>query len=429
MSVFSELLEVYISRLGISEKQLAEICGFSRSYIARLRNGQRMSPNVEKMERLFDTLKLSQREYEEIWNLYMEERQGEEKSNLIRNALGFVSGFRSAFRLSSDMKIDYTIPDIHVIEGREDVSYMVKLIIEQEAARQEGMLRLIIQPECGVVMEILKNAFKINRNFCVEHLVCLDNYTERTGDKYYNIGLLEKIMPVVLCGQNINYNVHYYYDKVTSHFNDFSLMPYLVLTEDRVIQIDYAFEHAVVYQEKEIWENFLKKFEVMWENRFPLYDLAINEKSLLIQNNVYVAGNIPCMSNERKVVSYFTKTGICQFMETGKIGDLSGRVCQLLEPKERHNMIRKIIEMTKRGLYEPRLIREERYQWPRELTIRLYNYENMALCYELENEGNTVWLKEKSTVRLFYHFLESFGDSPYVTSVEETLKYLEQYAI
>lgn len=48
MSKFSEHLDKCISNSGMTENQLAKMSGFNRSYIALMKNGQRVSPDTEK---------------------------------------------------------------------------------------------------------------------------------------------------------------------------------------------------------------------------------------------------------------------------------------------------------------------------------------------------------------------------------------------
>ena len=56
MSKFSEHLDKCISNSGMTENQLAKMSGFNRSYIALMKNGQRVSPDTEKMVKLLDVI-------------------------------------------------------------------------------------------------------------------------------------------------------------------------------------------------------------------------------------------------------------------------------------------------------------------------------------------------------------------------------------
>ena len=78
MSEFSQALECGIYKSGLTENQLAKISGFTRSYIALMKNGQRVSPDTVKLKKLLEALSLSAYEYENIWNAYLKARYGED---------------------------------------------------------------------------------------------------------------------------------------------------------------------------------------------------------------------------------------------------------------------------------------------------------------------------------------------------------------
>lgn len=468
MSKFSDMLEQYITQAGISEIQLAGVSGFSRSYVARLKNGQRVSPDAEKMGRLFEALNLSTAEYAEIWNLYLEERQGKEKYKLTKTVLEFIDSFRLVSKLSADMKITYSIPEVRIINGREDVNYMIKLLVEKEAAEGEGHVRVFVQPEHRGVMEALKSSFKINHNLKVEHVVCLENRTEKDKDKYYNIKLLEQIVPLILCEEKNDYSVYYHYNKVESQFNRFSLMPCGIITGDRVINMDWELENAIIYQEKDIWEFFVSAFEKMQEECEPLYipirepaeELKVYTERKEAASDIYCIGSQPCfgilnitelfekyaaepaaaavialgnclkrwresiIKNNYKIVTYFTKEGLQRFMKEGMVDEISDRLYHPIEPEDRRRMINGLIEMTKEGFCEPRLIQEKRYQYTERVYMVSYNFDDTLLYYSTSEHFFSV--REKTLTKLFYEFLESFRDSTYVCTVEETVEYLKE---
>ena len=68
MSEFSRALEAHIYRSGLTENQLAKISGFTRSYIALMKNGQRVSPDTVKLKKLLDSLSLSPHDYDVLWD-------------------------------------------------------------------------------------------------------------------------------------------------------------------------------------------------------------------------------------------------------------------------------------------------------------------------------------------------------------------------
>ena len=340
MSEFSNMLEQHILQAGLSEIQLAQATGFSRSYIARLKNGQRISPDTERMTKLFDALSLTAAEYAQLWNLYLEERLGKEQYGLTRKMLSFLSSFRQVSRLGAAVRMEYALPEVSLVEGNADLAYMIRVMIEREAAgqwsakqevagqrettgqemtgqrkaagqemigqRENGRkpigqershVRLFLQPECVSAMEALKNGFRMNPGFLAEHIVCLEK-----EKKTENITLLEKLIPVILSRRRADYRVYYYYDRVSAHLNSFSMMPYFLITGDCVLNMDYELEHGIVYRDPQIRDFFVRRFDRLAGTCRPLYERLTDEKELMAHylqqkaaNQFYCIGNQPCM--------------------------------------------------------------------------------------------------------------------------------------
>lgn len=284
MSKFSDLLESHIKKIGLAESQLAEITGFSRSYIARLKNGQRISPDTEKMTRLFDALGMTVDEYKKLWNLYLEERLGKQKYDLNKKVLDFISSFKDTSKLQIETKYNHQIHGVRLIKGSEDVGYIIKIIIENEAAKEKGHLRLLMQPENIEAIAALKSGFKTNPKLKAEHLICLEGHTNQEHDNYYNISLLQKLVPVVLLQKKIDYNVYYYYDKISAHLNKFSAMPYFIITNEFVVNIDYDCKNALLYNEQEIIEFYKNMFDNLKRECNTLIKPSVKSVESIISN-------------------------------------------------------------------------------------------------------------------------------------------------
>ena len=90
MTNFAKSLEKYIYRSALTESQLAKISGFNRSYIALIKNSQRVPADVEKVRRLIAALNLSPYEYDSLWKEYLKARYGEEKFELQRQIVNLL---------------------------------------------------------------------------------------------------------------------------------------------------------------------------------------------------------------------------------------------------------------------------------------------------------------------------------------------------
>ena len=132
MSEFSQALECGIYKSGLTENQLAKISGFTRSYIALMKNGQRVSPDTVKLKKLLEALSLSTYEYENIWNAYLKARYGEDTYKMHMSAISFIESFGRISTISIKSDFFHDIPDINTINNRMDLEVFVKAVLEQD---------------------------------------------------------------------------------------------------------------------------------------------------------------------------------------------------------------------------------------------------------------------------------------------------------
>lgn len=118
MSGFSELLESYIQRCGLTQEELAQSSGFSRSFIALMKSGQRMpSPDRYKsMAQLMDAMGLSPDESDRLWRSLERCRTGEVKYAQWQEIIRLLDSEKTVSQ--SDKK------DIRSVRGGSDKIYL-----------------------------------------------------------------------------------------------------------------------------------------------------------------------------------------------------------------------------------------------------------------------------------------------------------------
>lgn len=467
MSEFSDILEKHIMMCGLTENYLSNITGFSRSYISKLINGQRVSPNIEKMTLLFNMLNLTPEEYAVLWDLYLKERLGNEKYQLNKEVLDFVDSFHMSPNINFKMDISFQIPDVKVITGRIDVESFIKIVIYKEANKKSGYLRVAMQGESERVLEAIRDALMMNDNFRVSHLVCMEKMTDKNS--YENIRLLKSLIPIILSGHEYNYHAYYYYDNIEAHFNRFSWMPYCVITEDYYVCVDAAFEHGVIYKDEDIRMFMIDLYESMIEECQRLCHPIYNNEQMIqyysqinvITGNTYTIAYQPCMGildiedlfdkyatneykttleglkarirkrreiyekNQWKLVTYFTREGIEEFMRTGFSRELPKGIYGEISYEDRKKVIRSMLRMARDDIYYPYLIDERKYKWPEEVMVESSDLMHLGLFYNINQKYNRFIIQEVSLACLFHKFMVNFRDSMYTKTREETISYLE----
>ena len=243
MSEFSQALECGIYKSGLTENQLAKISGFTRSYIALMKNGQRVSPDTVKLKKLLEALSLSTYEYENIWNAYLKARYGEDTYKMHMSAISFIESFGRISTISIKSDFFHDIPDINTINNRMDLEVFVKAVLEQEALTQDGYVRMIMQEDFSLLYTMLPSVCRSNNKLKVEHIICLEGADgDNVKNRIRNLEILKVLMPVFLAGNENGYDVYFYYDKIASHFASTALMPYMIMTSNYVVNISVDLE-------------------------------------------------------------------------------------------------------------------------------------------------------------------------------------------
>ncbi len=469
MSKFSQDLETYMLKSGLTEKQLAKISGFPRSYIALMKNGHRVSVDIVKLKKLLEALNLSPYEYEELWDAYLMARYGNEFYELSRNMVSFIESFGRISKLSIKSSFNHEIPEVRTIDNRVDLEFFVKAVIEQEALKTDGYIRLIVQEDFSFLFNLLPSICRTNSKMPVEHIVCLEgNDTQSIKEQCYNLKTLGKLLPILLSGDENGYEIYYYYDKISSHFSTSALMPYLIITSTYAINISTNMEYAMISREPESHRLFLRLFDerkkicrkMLCKIPTGTHIFEYYMKKRPDTENVYTIGSQPCfgvfpvdamvekyfsgqdgklmemilavLKQNREIygatqtiTSYFTKSGITRLMEQGIIQELPREIYIPLKPEDRKLLLHMLITAIKSDSYKAYLINDEKFAYPEELLMTTYNFAMVDIIYMSNNIETRFILEEQSLARSIYGFLEKLKDGIIVYDSENTLAYLE----
>lgn len=469
MSEFSQALETYIYQSGLTENQLAKISGFTRSYIALMKNGQRVSPDTVKLKKLLEALGLSPYEYDTLWNFYLKARYGEQAYELRMNVISFIESFGRLSKISIRSDFHHDIPDIKTINNRMDLEVFVKAVLEQEALNPRGYVRMIMQEGFSFLYNMLSAICRGGNKLAIEHIVGLEGYDcQESSNPGYNLKILGTIMPVMLAGNDNGYNVYYYYEKVVSYFSGSVLMPYVIITSDYVINISADYEYALISREADTHRLFsqlfmqrrksckkmltriptgMNMFEYYAKHRpasetmytigsqpcfgvFPVDTLvknyfALEDQALLDTILEFLAQNRQIYSHGQNLTAYFTKSGIQKLMEQGVIDELPSELYISLLPEDRLKLLKMLISAVKGGSYKAYMLDEQKLAYPPELIISAYSLTEVNIIYMPPHTEARFALEEQSITRILYNFLAELDQSTWIYSFEETVQYLE----
>lgn len=467
MSMFSEHLERCIMDSGLTENQLARISGFNRSYIALMKNGQRVSPDAGKMKKLLETLNLPPQEFDLLWREYIRARMGEDTYERNRAVIDLMESFGNISRISIKSFYQHEIPGIKTVENHMDLIYMVRAVMEQEAMRQDGYIRIIMQADIPILSNILPGLCQNNKQLRIDHIICMNQNTgnDEKQEQLYNIRMLKYLMPIVVFGNSKNYKVYHFYDSVKSHFSKTSLLPYMVLTQEYVICMNVEMTKGIIYREREFLDLFGKLFSELKQSCRMLLK-RIEDESEIFQYHasgeymgdvIYTIAQQPCFgmlkvdglvrkyyrqgnepyrvmlenalkknekimsSGQIKIVSYCTKTGLQRFAENGIVDEIPGEVYRTLELQDRKNILKNLLEMIETGKYELYLLEESEITFPKELFIVSYGIADAILMYLSEKEKARFLICETSLTKIIYDFFQDIVRSPQISDEKKAV--------
>ena len=287
----------------------------------------------------------------------------------------------------------------------------------------------------------------------------------------YNLKFFEKLVPVILSEKELRYHIYYYYDKVNSHFASSTLMPYVIITSDYVINISVDLNHGLISKDREVINLYSHLYDMRKrESRPMIQKLGANaeyiglcqEKPESHPETIYSIGSQPCFglfdvesmffkyikgdntesacqfqqlvqSNKQfvfdgklPVVSYFSKEGLKQLMKNGIVEEVPRELYTCLDMEDRKKLIKMLIEAVRDGWYTAYLMDDEAIRYPKSLIVTTREITSVNIFYLPEKNESRFALKEQSLSKMIYEFLADFQKSTYVINRDDTLKYLEK---
>lgn len=472
MSKFSDHLEQGIMSSGMTEKQLAQVSGFTRSYIALMKNGQRVSPDTEKMTKLIQALNLPPYECEELWKEYIRARVGDYVFERDLAVVDFIHSFNNVSDISIKAVHQYDIPDIKTVNNRMNLEYLIKAVIHNESLKKDGYMKIIMQGEEDILNHILPGICKENKNLKIEHIVCMQKYEDSSADggQLYNVRMLKKLIPTVIFGNSANYQVFYYYDHVATRFNSGTLLSYMILTSEYVICMEPDMNSGMLSKEPEMLQLYDQLFQSHKKNCKQMFCYMTNMMDVLAwhtrndekENVTYTIAQQPCFGvlkvdglikkycrpendtlipyfkdtmqknnqwmtlDTNKHVSYCSREGLKRFMKEGRIDEIPDELYSPLTVEDRKVILQTLLLEMKKGKYELHFLEEEYYRIPRKLFITAYGLSNVVIVYLSEQEQLRFRLTENSMTRILYDSLQNLVKTPQVNEKEDAAEYIRK---
>lgn len=269
MTIFADTLRKYLESKNTTIYNIAKISGVERTMIQHMKAGKRLPSNVSDVQALAKAMMLNLSETEELIRSYNITHMGEENYFRREHVGKIISGFydmNTASKLilpkgSQDtLEMNETLKEII---GRSNINRIVKALLEMEANKKGGHVKLMVQPEYTYLFDCLTSIDFSTNNTLVEAIIVFDK-NEGNRSTLYNLNVLEKLVPTLF--QCDIFHPYFIYENVDSLFNKNSFMPYKIITSDYILGISYEHDKALLYNDasmsKLMNETFKKQLSI-----------------------------------------------------------------------------------------------------------------------------------------------------------------------
>lgn len=473
MSAYSEILQKYIAEKNIKISKLVQYCGMERSSMYKIINGKRKPANWEMVKRIANYIQLTPKECETYYDAYYRSRLSEEEYQQKQQIEEFIYNFdyiynkKPIYLEHGGMEITtFDETKIHVLEGKTEINYYLKLILERTAQKKKSEIFMIEQFDNLYLRDTLLMIGKHNVNLQIQHILCFQN-----KGKYAmkNIEILKKVIPFYGC--ECQYEPYYYYDEITSHFYNMNLFCNVVICDEGVVTYTSDYMYGQLMRDKNVIQMYQKLFEYYQSQTYPL----LTKVSSVLQEYMSVGQDVmmgteqarahslhaePCVipfinerilrknikktvlgreedielflryiEVEREVIDNgnfccsFTLQGIEKFILTGKIEEIPGDFYYAIEQKDCIEIIKQMLPYLRKGIY--RILKNKRAQINNELHVFASPSTGHLLFTQNKKELIYVYMNEPGMIQQFYDFMDGLTEEISLYSPEEAVEKVE----
>ncbi|SDM63098.1 helix-turn-helix domain-containing protein [Acetanaerobacterium elongatum] len=481
MDSFAAYLKELIEKSGISIQKLSSLCGIERTYLHKMLSGERLCPDTEAVKRIAKVLMLDLQQTKKLEEKYLIAKMGEEVYARHRLVKSLIESFdnpvvpRSPWSISSDTAILDFNGDVKPLQGMEEVSRFVKAVVEQESAKENGVIRILAQPEYTFLTELLAHIGQTKQEVSIIHLMCLQRNISEQSDNRYNLQLLSHLVPLItsVC----NYQPYYYYDDVYAHINIASVLPYLIITETYAMSISADASSALVCRSQELQGFYLGQFERILAqaqrminrldspmalfseygqpdsvDNMPGYslfvepcfghfltaDIVLKYMSPSLKADESIVQWMTAQSIEKDIVrkaecyriSFFLTEGLDSFIQSGRVRELPPEFYTPLDKLCRYKLLRSLYEQSSLGKYLPVIVNPQTFRLPRNLIIGSFHQDSITFTYISPAQGMLIFsFHERSVVHAILSFLLYLKESEYALPHEETMAIIREKVV
>lgn len=456
MSVFSDLLNHYIKEKEIKIYSLAAACQMDRSMLYRIISGKRNPPSLEVFHRMAEYLQLTPAEFEKLKDAYELTRLGASIYYRRKSVEQFFTHFPSHITseniqflfhkatFSPELPSDETV--CIPFFSRTEMEYYVHSLLLLEAARENGTVQILLQPDCPFLFSTL-SSLRLKGALTVEHLICFSKIGQVTSQRQlYNLHCLEAMLPLFFT--NIDYHPYYFYDDVTAHYQNFNGFPCMLLTSEYALVCTADYQKGFLYKGashlrllQELYFSYQQLCKPLFQviDCFPmdgtlqkmyhltpsyvlqpeacitpmidaeLLDRAVYpqlpEREKFIRQALTLLDENRSLLSQKKATIFFTLSGLRQFLNSGRVHEIPDEIYRPLTPDERKQLITGMLPYCEKGIY--RLLKYPLNQLTENLHLVVNHSMGYLLFQDIRGHILCFTFNEPSLLEAFLDYMQN----------------------
>ena len=249
MTLFADTLKKYLETKNTTIYTISKISGVDRTMIQHMKVGKRMPANVADVTAIAKAMMLNPSETAELLRAYHISHMGEENYFRREHVSKIISSFYD-MNSADELVIPTGVQDmlemneaLKIINGQGNINRILKAVLEIEANKKSGHIKLMVQPEYQYIFDCLTSIDFNRNNTLVEAIIVFDKNEGHKGTTY-NLNILQKLVPILF--QCEVFHPYYVYDNVDTLFNNTSMLPFKIITSDFVLAVSYEQDKAVL---------------------------------------------------------------------------------------------------------------------------------------------------------------------------------------
>ncbi len=451
--------------------RLSKSTGIERTKLQRIKSGQKL-PTKEELEIISRELSLTPDEKENIFTELEIALIGEDKYKSRIHTKRFIEQLYNIFNNESansisTSEINLNTNSIYTTNTTTETNALINSFMNAETSK-ENHIYIYNSVTAGEMFENIYSKIINHPKLSVTHIIGFKPHNDTYESYYANVNIISKIYPVFL--SQTNYYVYYYYDKVKEN----SMFSYTVISDNYTLMLSYNFKYAILTNNENVVKTTKLVFEEKIKNSYPLIS---DITDVLSYSNIYVEHHSKYNQNDTQLItieyepcvfpyldselvklllkkdipnyntiverclnikdsyskiklsqSYFTKAGVQNFIDNGRINEIPEFVYDPIPFEIRIELLEKLCYDAKISkIKELHLINDNKLKVPENLRYcgngQLNDF--FLLLSKKAQKPSIIRLNECGFAKPFYDFASHLRETDMVFSNDETVDYIE----